>query len=123
MVDELVSLDRDRDAPARGSLQWLKAPFQEVENENLQAARQLALLGLAHALDFLRNVLDVGLRELALAQERRLLIGPGVEIVVVEPARGHLVLAMIDVVAAGVPRKIIVNTRRGNRLESMRTWQ
>ena len=39
------------------------APFEKMQQENREAAHQFALLGLAHALDFLGDRLKVGFAE------------------------------------------------------------
>ena len=58
--------------------------------EDAQAADQLALFGPAHAVDFLGDLLDVGLCELSRPQEFGLLTAPGKEVAIVELAlRGH----------------------------------
>jgi hypothetical protein len=54
-----------------------------MEYEHCKAADQLALFGPAHALDLLRDMFEVRLPEFALAQQRRLLIRPSMEIFVV----------------------------------------
>jgi MoxR-like ATPase len=72
----------DRQAPRMAAASRLKAPFEEMQEENREAARELALLGLAHALDFLREEVEIGLGEPALAQERRLFEAPGIKILI-----------------------------------------
>ena len=62
------------------------APFEEMQQQNREAAHEFALLGFAHALDFLGDRLKVGFAGPASAQERRLFEGPGVEIAVVQGA-------------------------------------
>ena len=80
----------DARLPTRAALARLVAPFEQVKQEDVQSADQLALFRPAHAVDFLGDVLDVGLCELAGAQEFGLLAAPGVEIAIVERAlRGH----------------------------------
>ena len=57
-----------------------KRHFEQMKKQDREATDELALFGFAHALDFLGDVRKVSLRELAGAQQRRLLIRPGVEI-------------------------------------------
>ena len=73
MIGEAIALDADTGFPPRAALVRLIAPFQEMKQENGQAADQLPLFGLAHALDFLGDVFDVGLAEFARTQKLRLL--------------------------------------------------
>ena len=54
----------------------LIAPFEQAKHEDAQAADQLALFRPAHAVEFLGDMLDVGLRQLARAQEFSLLPAP-----------------------------------------------
>ena len=56
------------------------------QQEDLQPADELALLRKAYAVDLLSDMLDVGLGELAGAQEFGLLAAPGVEIAIVQRA-------------------------------------
>jgi hypothetical protein len=86
MLGDAVALVRDARFPTRAALARLIAPFEQVQQENAQSADQLALLGPAHAVDFLGDVLDVGLCELAGVQELGLLAAPAVEITIVERA-------------------------------------
>ena len=60
--------------------------YEEIQQQNREAAHEFALLGFAHALDFLGDRLKVGFAGPASAQERRLFEGPGVEIAVVQGA-------------------------------------
>jgi hypothetical protein len=75
-----------------------------VQQENAQAADEVALLGASHALDFLGDVLDVGLGEPAAAQQLGPLEAPGKKVAVVKRGlRGHD--AKIGVPLGGVYRK------------------
>ena len=61
-----------------------------MQQEGAQAADQLALLRPAHAVDFLGDMLDVGLSQFPSSQELGLLAAPGEEIALVEDAlQGH----------------------------------
>ncbi len=53
-----------------------------MQEEVREAAGEFALLGLAHAFDFLGDEVEIGLREPTLAQEGRLFEAPSVEILV-----------------------------------------
>ncbi len=86
MLDEIVAWVRDARFPTRTPLACLIAPFQQVQKEDRQSAHKLALLRPPHAVDFLGDVLDVGLRKLTPPQELRLLAAPGVKIAVVKRA-------------------------------------
>jgi len=55
-----------------------------VEKEDAQKAYELALLRPAHAVDFLGDVLDVGLSQLSRAQKLSLLTAPGKKIAVIQ---------------------------------------
>src|SRR5271166_1853586 len=63
MVSEAVALDADARFPTRAALLRLVSPFEQVKQEDAQAADELALLRPAHAFDFLGDVLDVGVGE------------------------------------------------------------
>ena len=65
MIGEPVALHANARFPARAALFGLITPFQEMKQEDGQAADQLALFGPAHALDFLRDMFDVGSSEIA----------------------------------------------------------
>ena len=83
-----LAIDRRQEFPRRPRL---KAPFDEMQQENREAADEFALLGLAHALDFLGDRGEVRFRDPAGAQERRLFEAPGVEVAVVQgSSRRHL---------------------------------
>src|SRR5689334_12107871 len=61
-----------------------------MQQQDAQAADEFALLRPAHAVDFLGDVLDVGLGQFSRPEEFSLLSAPGVEIAIVERAlRGH----------------------------------
>jgi len=61
-----------------------------MQEQNSQAADELPLFRLAHALDFLGDRGDIRLRDAAFAQERRLFEAPSVEIAFVQrPSRRH----------------------------------
>ena len=55
-----------------------------MEQEDRKPADEFALLGLAHALDFLGDRRQIGLSDAPVAQERRLFEASGVEIVVMQ---------------------------------------
>ena len=57
-------------------------PFQEMQQEDREAADEFALLGLAHALDFLGDAARSASLHPSGAQERRLFEAPGVEILI-----------------------------------------
>ena len=61
-----------------------------MQQEDAQAADQLALLRPPHAVDFLGDMLDVGLSQFPRSQELGLLAAPGEEIALVEDTlQGH----------------------------------
>ncbi len=60
-----------------------------MQEQDRQAADELALFRPADALDFLGDVLDVGFAGPAGAQQRRLLLAPGVEVPLVEALCRH----------------------------------
>jgi hypothetical protein len=74
----------DGPLPAPAPALALVLPFQEIHQQDAQPADQLPLFAASHAFDFFDNIVDVGMVELAVAQQRGLLVGPGVEIAVVE---------------------------------------
>lgn len=88
MINQPIALDADARLPARASLFGLKAPFEQVQQQQVQATDQLALFDPAQALDFLDDMFDVGLTEFAVAQQIGLLTAPGEEIRFVERALG-----------------------------------
>jgi hypothetical protein len=84
VVSEPVALDADARFPGWPTLFRLIPPFQQMQQEDAQTADKLALLRPAHAVDFLGDLLDVGLSQPSRAQEFRLLAAPGEEIAVVK---------------------------------------
>ena len=61
-----------------------------MQQEDAQATDELALLRPAHAVDFLGDMLDVGLSQFSRPQQFGLLSAPGVEIAIIEWALfGH----------------------------------
>ena len=58
----------------------LVLPLEQVDEENFQAAHQLALEIFPHVLNFFGDVRDVSVQQLARPQQGRLLVGPAVEI-------------------------------------------
>jgi hypothetical protein len=90
MIGDVFALVRDARFPARAALAGLVTPFEEMQQEHGETADQFALLRPAHAVDFLGDVLDVGLSQLSGPQQFSLLAAPGVEIAIVEQALlGH----------------------------------
>src|SRR5690348_7263625 len=69
VVFQPITLLLDRQTPTRATEQRLKLPFQQVLKEHRQPVHQLALS--LHALD-LFDILDISLRQAAVAQRRRL---------------------------------------------------
>ena len=65
MIGEPVALHANARFPAGAALFGLITPFQEMKQEDGQAADQLALFGPSKALDFLRDMFDVGSSEIA----------------------------------------------------------
>ena len=90
MVGDAVALDADARLPIRALLFRLIAPFEEVKQEDAEAADQLTLFRPAHAVDFLGDMLDVGLSQLSRSQQVGLLAAPGIKIAIVKRAlHGH----------------------------------
>src|SRR5271170_1929366 len=83
VLEQLGSGERDRLFPGRTSLSRLESRFQEKREQRRQAAHELALFGAAEPFELLGDVLDVRPRYFASAQERGLLVGPGVEVAIV----------------------------------------
>src|SRR5271169_6226648 len=83
VLEQLGSRERDRFFPGRTSLSRLESRFQEKREQRRQAAHELALFGAAEPFELLGDVLDVRPRYFASAQERGLLVGPGVEVAIV----------------------------------------
>jgi ABC-type phosphate/phosphonate transport system substrate-binding protein len=84
-----TALVLNRDFPGWPAIGGLVAPFQKMGEEDDKAADKLTLLAPAHALDLLGNMLDVGGGQFAGAKQGGLLVGPGVEIALVEAGIGH----------------------------------
>ncbi len=59
------------------------------QNQDGETVLEFTQLALAHAFDLLGDERDIGLLELARAQERRLTVGPRVKVGVVEVLSGH----------------------------------
>src|ERR1700685_993371 len=96
MISQSVALHAEPRLPPRAALVGLVTPFQEMQQENGQAADQLALFGPAHALDFLGDVFDIRPRQIARAKQLRLLAGPSEGNLIVERAfRGHVGKLMV----------------------------
>ncbi len=90
VIREAVALDADARFPARTALVRLILPFEKVKQEDAQVADQLALFRSPHAVDFLSDMLDVGLPKLSRPQQFGLLATPGEKIAIVERAlHGH----------------------------------
>src|SRR5271170_8159532 len=83
VLEQLGSGQRDRFFPGRTSLSRLESRFQEKREQRRQAADELALFGAAEPFELLGDVLDVRPRYFASAQERGLLVGPGIEVAIV----------------------------------------
>ena len=58
-----------------------------MREQHGHSAGELPLFGFAHVFDFVRNVFDVEMREVALAQETRLLLRPADHILFVKRPR------------------------------------
>ena len=84
VIHELDALNLHAGFPARTSQPGLVPPFEKMQKQDRQSADQLALLGPAHALDFLGDVLDIRLRKFASAQQPGLFVGPGVKIPIIK---------------------------------------
>src|SRR5271169_6135829 len=83
VLEQLGSGGRDRFFPGTTSLSRLESRFQEKREQRRQAAHELPLFGAAEPFELLGDVLDVRSRYFASAQERGLLVGPGVEVAIV----------------------------------------
>jgi hypothetical protein len=57
-----------------------------MQQQDPKATGEFALFASAHAFDFLGDVGEVRSRHLSAAQQRRLLIGPGIEITIIQVA-------------------------------------
>ena len=79
-----IALDADARLPTGSALLRLISPFQQMQQEDAQAAHKLAFLRPPHAVDFLGDMVNVGLSQFSRAQEFGLLSAPGVEIPIVE---------------------------------------
>src|SRR5208337_1832397 len=91
MVCNPIALDEDARLPAWTALPRLIAPLDEMQQEDFESADELAFFGSPHAVDFLGDMLDVGLGESAGSQQFGLLAAPGIEIAVVKRAScGHV---------------------------------
>jgi hypothetical protein len=84
MSAQLYALLFDRQTPRTASQPGLVAPLQQLNEQHCQSADQFAPFASAHAFDFFRDVLDIGFGQPAGAQQCCLLVGPGVEVRVVE---------------------------------------
>jgi hypothetical protein len=90
MVDDLLSLLLDGEAPTPATQVWLEAPFEEREQQDCQTGDEFALFRLAHAFDLQRDVLDIRFCQPTITQKGRLLVGPGVKVFIVVLAnRAH----------------------------------
>src|SRR5271156_1624867 len=112
VLEQLGSRERDRFFPGRTSLSRLESRFQEKREQRRQAAHELALFGAAEPFELLGDVLEVRPRYFASAQERGLLVGPGVEVAIVFCVRhtGLSLRAETDAVGARA------RNRAGHRL-------
>src|SRR5580658_4400012 len=88
VTGDVQPLNADRGSPRRPSKHRLILPLQKMQQQHRQAVDEFPLLGLAHALDLLRDVLDVGRRQLSGPQKGRLFIGPRVEVLFVKRRGG-----------------------------------
>ena len=59
-------------------------PFQHVHQQDLEPVLELAPFAAAHGIELLGEVVEVELIQAAGAHQRRLLLGPGKEVLVVE---------------------------------------
>ena len=80
MGNDLAPLNSYAVAPTIAAQGGLESPFEEVKHQDREAIDKLALLGFAHAFDFLGDMKDIRLRELARTQQGRLLVGPGIKV-------------------------------------------
>ena len=83
-IGDFVACVCDREAPGISLPVRLEFPLQKVQQQDRQTADEFALFGLAHAFDFLGDMLEVGPREFAGAQQFGLFAAPGVEISIVK---------------------------------------
>ena len=67
----------------------LVAPLQEMHDYYFEPVPEFAFVAAPHALDLLRQVGQVQLVHLALAQQRRLLLRPGIKVLLVEVSIGR----------------------------------
>jgi hypothetical protein len=89
------SLRDDRAPPRLRATLRLGRPLQQVNEEHLEPALELAAVALPHLLDLLRQVSDVQLGQPSRAQQRRGLLGPCDEVVVVaRRGRRHRVVGL-----------------------------
>ncbi len=79
MAAQFAALFHDAQAPAFPAQGRLELPFQQMQQQRFQPIDQFTLFAAPHALDLLGDMVDIGSRQPAGAQQSRLLIGPGVE--------------------------------------------
>ena len=80
MASKIAALHLDFIAPAIALQIALELPFEQMQEKHGQPADQFALLAFAHTFYFPGDVLDICGGQLPGAQQRRLLVGPGVEV-------------------------------------------
>src|ERR1700733_2699847 len=112
VLEHLGSGQRDRFFPGRTSLSRLESRFQEKREQRRQAAHELPLFGAAEPFELLGDVLDVRPRYFASAQERGLLVGPGVEVAIVFCVRHTGLSSRAETDAVGARAR----NRAGHRL-------
>src|ERR1700722_3570641 len=84
---DVVTLHRDACPPAACAPFGPMVPFQQLQQDQPQRARELVVLLAPHVIELLGNILRVGLGDTAGAQERRLFGRPSVEIAIVACTR------------------------------------
>lgn len=80
MGNDLAPLNSYAVAPTIALQDGSESPLEEVKQQNREAIDKLALFGFAHAFDFLGDMKNIRLRELARTQQGRLLVGPGIKV-------------------------------------------
>lgn len=79
-----------------------------MEQQDGQAASEFTLFALAHALDFLGNVLNIGEAEFSRSQQGGLFISPGIEILFVKLAQDQ----RTDAAAPAMPDGVLLRSSR-----------
>jgi hypothetical protein len=95
VVLQVAPLNADSRPPGLTPQRGLELPLEQMQQKHGQPIDQFALLGLAQALDFLGDVRHVRFRKPAVAKQRGLLVGPGVEIMIIEMLVAHSVTLLL----------------------------